>query len=149
MKPFNELRRDKKKLIRNTMLREIKLLSKNYKSQYVGYLIAKKWEELTGAEPCFSLQDRGCAVSLYLTPEQNVTKDVMLFVDEINGMCVGITGVEYKTDTDSVSVDFKWHKDRNTNINLYFYYGSGNCQRKLIRTETKIVDKPVYELVCN
>jgi len=146
---FDEIIRDNKASLKAGYIRDLKEMEENYKIHYAAYLIQKKWNEISTGDTNLSLTTQGATLWLYLDKTQNVSKDVMLFVEEISGIAKGVTGADYTTCTDSATVDFIWRKDYVHALRLYFSYSSGNCQRKLIREETRIIKEPVYELVCN
>lgn len=86
------------------------------------------------------------SVSLFLTKDFNITKDVMLFIEQeeafLNFLCPD--GFKTKDDPDNRTLDFTWDKQQ-----LFVYHAGGNCSRVKIGQKTKVVTEDIYEIVCN
>jgi hypothetical protein len=88
-----------------------------------------------------------CCVSLHLTKEFNVSKDVLLFLDN-NLEFLEFFGREKQYEVDHQPeyscFTYSWGDQR-----LSVWYGNGNCTRKVIGHKTKTITEDIYEVVCN
>lgn len=149
MKSFDEYIKDKKAEAKTDYHSKLSNIDKNYGIYYMAWIIASRWNDQfpDSKQPATANNDLVC---IYLGKDQNVAKDFMLFLEEQTAMIKNKFPDPYKSSNDSSSVDLIW-----TTFNPYFtlriwvYYGGSNCSRKLIRTEQRVVEDPIYEVVCN
>lgn len=87
------------------------------------------------------------SVSLYLTKDYNITKDVMLFLEaeqEFLSFFGRNNNWESKDDQSAKSLDFSWGDQK-----LYVYYEGGNCTQVKVGEKARVVKEDIYEIVCN
>jgi len=147
MKAFNEMVREKTEAMRASNKADMARIDKP--SNYIGYLIAKHWEEISKGEGTVTFSAQGPVVTCYLDETQNIEKDVSLFVESIQDMAKGVTGADCKVRSDQWSVDYEWYKSCSNFIKIQFWYRYGACRRRLVKIVTEIKEVPVYELVCS
>lgn len=143
MKPFDERIKDMKKAARKDYHRKLKEIEQEYGDYYTAYLLGKKWNDKFGE----GAEVERRLVRIYLNKEQNIADTFNQFMED-NEYLVARYG-DSSTKTDAYSVDIKYGTTFGKGISVWIYYQHGNCERKLIRKEARVVEEPVYEIVCN
>lgn len=103
-------------------------------------------ERIKKAMPGMAVTAYNNSLTVHLTPDYNISKDWMVFMDEnMEFIAMLGKGEEYKVEHNQEygTYDYRWDE-----YQIDVWYGAGKCKRVKIGSTTETVTTDVYEVQC-
>ena len=143
MKTIDELLQYKLSMARKSYQREVRHIRKNItRDHMINTLEERIKTQLTGC----ATSNSSDSIFVYLSPEHNISKDWMCFMDENKEYLSTLgKGEEYTVGQDQSfgSYDYNWPE-----FKIYVNYNNGKCKRVKIGTKSRTIKEDIYEVQC-
>lgn len=133
--------------LRSSHRRSVKEFKGSYKIHNLALTLKELWtESKAGRSAIVSLSQWGAGVSLFLAEGDTLSRDVMVFIDEVSERIDSVLPGGFSSKETSSSYDFHWGSlIKSLEVRVYY---SESCKRVQIGVKTEIVETPVFKVVC-
>ncbi len=98
---------------------------------------------------CYMTFGSSVSLSITLNKDQNIEKDFNIFFDLYEDRIKKVLGVKEYEVEESGDLKYRFGDYWNKQFTIVVNYSGGKCERVKIRTETKTVEKDIYEIKCH